>query len=83
MKDWLPELVDMKMPEDGVELETRAGRLAATIIRADTIDPHWSTSARSLVECLILYVCSEPGEQRSLAAHPPRPALSRSPRLKS
>jgi hypothetical protein len=65
---WLPAPMTLKMPSDGVELQAHAARLAAAIIRKESIDhPHWSDSARMLLECLILYVCTEPDEERSLA----------------
>jgi type IV secretion system protein VirD4 len=43
-----------------------AARLAEALVYNESKDPHWSDSARSLVECLLLYVCIEPDETRSL-----------------
>lgn len=42
------------------------GSLAAALIYPTGNDPHWSDSARELVACLIMYVCIEPSETRTL-----------------
>jgi type IV secretion system protein VirD4 len=42
------------------------GRIAEALVFNESKDPHWSDSARSLVECFIMHVCTEPGETRSL-----------------
>jgi type IV secretion system protein VirD4 len=41
-------------------------RLAEALVFNQTKDPHWPASARVLAECLIMFVCTEPGEERSL-----------------
>jgi type IV secretion system protein VirD4 len=41
-------------------------RIAEALVFNESKDPHWSDSARSLVECVIMHVCTEPGEKRSL-----------------
>lgn len=42
------------------------GSLASALIYPTGNDPHWSDSARELVACLIMHVCTKPGETRTL-----------------
>ncbi len=44
----------------------RCARLAEALIFNQSHDPHWSDSARNLVNCLNMHVCIEPNEERSL-----------------
>ncbi len=52
---------------DGIRFLADVARMAEALVYNQSKDPHWSDSARSLVECLILYVCTEPGQERSLS----------------
>jgi len=42
------------------------GSLADALIYKTGNDPHWSDSARELVACLIMHVCTKPGETSTL-----------------
>jgi type IV secretion system protein VirD4 len=44
----------------------RCARLAEAAVFNKSNDPHWSDTSRALVNCLIMYVCMEPKEERSL-----------------